>query len=236
MIRIGLTGGMGMGKSTAAAMLQQMGCALHDADAAVHRLTASGGEAVPLLRAAFPQAFDVATGAYDRSRMAAHIAQNPEDLPKLEALLHPLVRADQQAFIRQQRRFNRHRPIVFDVPLLFEAGLDQEMDVTFCVLCPARLQRQRLLRRPNMTSAKMHILLTRQWPAKDKAAASDYVIPTGLGRAATRRHLARTLEEVVSAALIRPDGAGVESRYPDALAREPEYGPSESVSAPVVLQ
>ncbi|QUS36430.1 dephospho-CoA kinase [Falsirhodobacter algicola] len=176
MIRLGLTGSIGMGKSTTAAMFAAAGVPVWDADAAVHRLYAPGGAAVGPLRAAFP---DAVTDGVDRAALKAAIAADPTALTRLEGIVHPLVAADRAAF----------RPkadlAVFDVPLLYETGADAGMDAVLLVTAPPALQRARVLARPGMTEAMFATLLSRQLPDADKRARADHIIET-LEREATR--------------------------------------------------
>ncbi|WP_128255065.1 dephospho-CoA kinase [Falsirhodobacter deserti] len=167
MIRLGLTGSIGMGKSTTAAMFAAAGVPVWDADAAVHRLYAPGGAAVAPLAAAFPEAV---SDHVDRMALKTVIARDPAALDRIEAIVHPLVAADRDAF----------RPsvpmAVFDIPLLFEKSV--QMDRTLLVTAPAVLQRARVLSRPNMTEAMLDTILSRQMPDRDKRARADHIIET----------------------------------------------------------
>lgn len=183
---LGLTGGIGMGKTTAARQLRRMGLPLHDADAAVHALYARGGAALPAIRRRFPEA--VVEGAVDRQRLGALVFGRPEALRDLEAILHPLVRQRTLAFLQRQAR--QGRPLaVLDIPLLFETGGERLCDFVVVVSAPAFLQRQRVLRRPGMTPAKLAAILARQTPDRVKRRRADWVVPTGLGRGFSLRHL-----------------------------------------------
>jgi dephospho-CoA kinase len=183
MILLGLTGSIGMGKSTTAAMFQAEGAPVYDADGAVHALYAAGGAAAPLVEAAFPGV--LTEGAVDRVRLAARVLNDPEALKRLEAIVHPLVGAHRQAFFNQANAAGE-RVVVLDVPLLFETGGDKAMDAVAVVSAPADVQRQRVLARPGMTVEKLNAILNRQTPDADKRARADFVIDTGGGLEAAR--------------------------------------------------
>ncbi|MDB6452764.1 dephospho-CoA kinase [Falsirhodobacter sp. 20TX0035] len=167
MIRLGLTGSIGMGKSTTAAMFAGAGVPVWDADAAVHRLYAPGGEAVEPMRAAFPAAV---TDHVSRPALKALLAADPTQLVRIEGIVHPLVAEDRERFQPQADL------VVFDIPLLFER--DIAMDVTLLVTAPHALQRTRVLARPGMTEDTFDLILSRQMPDRDKRARADHVIET----------------------------------------------------------
>lgn len=195
MIILGLTGSIGMGKSTAAAMLRRLGCPVHDADAAVHRLYAKGGAAVPHIAALFPQA--VRNGAVDRVALSEAVLGKPAALKQLEAAVHPLTRADSQAFLKRCAR--RRLPlVVMDIPLLYETGGERRVDAVVVVTAPSFIQRTRVLARPGMSPAKLANILSRQTPDRIKRRRADFVVPTGLGRRLTLTRLARIV------ALLKP--------------------------------
>ncbi len=185
MIVLGLTGSIGMGKSTVAAMFRRRGVPVFDADAVVHALQAPGGAALPAIAAAFPGT--VREGILDRSELAAAVFGNDAALARLEAIVHPLVAAARTAFLRRHRR----RPlVVLDVPLLFERGGAGLCDAVAVVSAPAAVQRARVLARPGMTAERLAAILARQVPDADKRARADIVIPTGGTKAATARAVA----------------------------------------------
>ena len=172
MFRLGLTGSIGMGKSTTAKLFAEHGCVVWDADAAVHRLYEPGGLAVAPLQKAFPGVAE--GGAIQRDRLRALIAQDPSVLEKLEEIVHPLVQEDRSRFIE-----NHADSIgVFDIPLLFETGGDKEMDATACVSVSRETQNQRVLARGSMTQADLDAILHRQMPNEEKCARATYVINT----------------------------------------------------------
>lgn len=179
MIVLGLTGSIGMGKSTAAAMLRRLGCPVHDADAAVHRLYARGGAAVAAVERAFPGV--VRDGAVDRAALSARVVGDPAALRRLEAIVHPLVLADSRRFLRAAAK-RRAQVAVMDIPLLFEGTGRSRVDRVAVVSAPGFVQRARVLPRPGMTEAKFKAILARQMPDRTKRRLADFVVPTGLGR------------------------------------------------------
>ncbi len=170
--RLGLTGSIGMGKSTTAALFREQGVPVWDADAAVHRLYAPGGAAVAPLAALCPTA--VKDGGIDRAGLKDWIAADPTALSRIEAVVHPLVSADRDAFATTATA----PLIVFDIPLLFEKGTEAMMDATLLVTAPPALQRARVLARPGMTEAQFATILARQMPDRDKRARADHIIET----------------------------------------------------------
>ncbi len=193
-VLLGLTGSIGMGKSTTAELFAEHDVPVWDADAAVHRIYARGGSAAEPMRAAFPDA--VVDGAVSRDALRAYLRDDPGALQRLEAIVHPLLAEDRAAFIARCEH-DRAPLAVFDIPLLFETGLDAQMDATLVVTAPSDVQRARVLQRPGMTEAQLDMLLARQMPDAEKRARADHVIETrSIDR--TRRDvqdLIRTLEE-----------------------------------------
>ncbi len=190
MIVIGLTGSIGMGKSTATQMLRHLGCPVSDADAIVHGLMAPGGAALPAIDAAFPGV--VGTTGIDRQALGAAVFGKPSELNKLESILHPLVAQSRDRFLRRMAA-RRVPVVVLDVPLLFETDGDRRCDLTLCVSAPARIQRARVLVRPGMTVEKFENILAKQMSDRDKRARADIVVPSGLGRRPTLRVLRRAV-------------------------------------------
>jgi len=184
---LGLTGSIGMGKSTASRMMRRLGVPCHDADATVHRLMAPGGAAVPEIAAAFPEV--VRDGHVDRQALGARVFGDTIALRQLEAILHPRVRAAEQAFLRRHALAGR-RLVVLDVPLLFETGGKRRCDLVLLVTAPAFLQAQRVLRRPGMTPARLAHIRRIQMPEAQKRRRADIVVNTGLGMAPAYRAVA----------------------------------------------
>lgn len=173
--RLGLTGSIGMGKSTAGRMLVERGFPLWDADAAVHRLYAPGGAAVGPVSAAFPAA--LVDGGIDRAALKAALAADPTALMRLESIVHPLVGADRADFI-DKARADGARIVVLDIPLLFETGAEAQMDGVAVVSTDAATQRARVLARPGMTEQAFEMILSRQMPDAEKRARADWIIPS----------------------------------------------------------
>lgn len=201
MIVIGLTGSIGMGKSTAANMLGRLGVPVHDADAEVHALLEPRSKARLAIAAQFPyfRYFSIygrknrnGIRPIDRTKLGKLVFKKPEERAKLENILHPLVRQAQDDFIRTQRGAGR-KIVALDVPLLFETGADQYVDYTIAVSAPGFLQASRVLSRPHMTRNKFKQILQSQMPDAEKCARADYVLPTGLGRA----HTMKTLKGII---------------------------------------
>ena len=178
MIVLGLTGSIGMGKSTTAAMFEAEGVPVYDSDAAVHALYAAGGAAVAPDETAFPGV--VTDGAIDRAKLSARVVGDPEALAKLEAIVHPLVGAHRIGFF-DKARAEGHEIVVLDVPLLFETGGQKSVDKVVVVSAPPEVQRARVLARPEMTPEKLEAILARQLPDAEKRARADFVIDTGQG-------------------------------------------------------
>jgi dephospho-CoA kinase len=189
MLVIGLTGSAGMGKSTVAAHFRSRGIPVLDADAEVHRLYE--GAAVPLIEAAFPGT--TAGGKVDRAKLSAALLNAPRDFARLEAIVHPLVKAAERAFL-QRSLADRAAMAVLEIPLLFETGGDARVDATIVVSAPAAVQRERILARPGMTAEKLDALLARQMPDAEKRARADFVVDTGLPLAETLAQVDRIID------------------------------------------
>ncbi len=171
---LGLTGSIGMGKSATADLFRKLGVPVHDADATVHRLYL--GRAAPLIEQAFPGT--VAEGAVDRARLGAAVLNSPERMKQLEAIVHPLVREEEEAFLA---RVSASPIAVLDIPLLFETGGETRCDAALVVTAPAEIQRQRVLARPGMTAEKFSAILTKQMPDADKRARAHFLVNTSRG-------------------------------------------------------
>ena len=191
MFILGLTGSIGMGKSTAAAQLRRLGLPVHDADAAVHALMGPGGAAVAAVGAAFPGV--VKNGAVDRQVLGAKVLGDDAALKRLEAILHPLVRRSEKRFLAACAR-RRVPLVVLDIPLLFETGGDARCDAVLVVHCRPALQRRRVLARPGMTEKKFEAILARQVPAREKVWLADFAVNTGIGRHAALMDLKRIVK------------------------------------------
>lgn len=170
--RLGLTGSIGMGKSTTAQMFRDEGLAVWDADAAVHRLYAKDGAAVGPIGVLCPQA--VEQGCVSRETLKRSIASDPALLPAIEAIVHPLVAADRTIFLSSAQS----DIVVLDIPLLFEKGTEADMDATLLVTAPPDLQRQRVLARPGMTEETLALILSRQMPDAQKRARATHIVET----------------------------------------------------------
>jgi dephospho-CoA kinase len=188
MIVIGLSGSIGMGKSTAAEMFRRLGVPVYDSDASAHIVLSKGGHAVQAVDKAFPGV--VFDGVVDRNALGKRVFGDDKALAKLENIVHPLVRCMQDDFLT--RCAMRRVPLaVLDIPLLFEVSLDVRCDVLIVVSAPAFLQAARVLKRPGMTDDKFFDILARQMPDLEKCRRADFVVPTGLGKAETLRRLSR---------------------------------------------
>ncbi len=183
---VGLTGSIGMGKSTAARMMRGLNVPVHDADATVHALLGPGGAAVAAVEAAFPGV--ARDGAVDRPALGARVFNNTTALRRLEAILHPRVRAAERAFLRRQA-LARRRLVVLDVPLLFETGGERRCDLVLLVTAPGFLQAQRVLRRPGVTPERLAQIRAKQMPEPEKRRRADLAVNTGLGMAPAYRQV-----------------------------------------------
>ncbi len=187
MIILGLTGSIGMGKSTAAKTFRRLGVPLFDADAVVHRLLAPGGAAVGPVETAFPGVRDEA-GGIDRQRLGQFVFRDPPVLRRLEGILHPMVRQAERRFVARARA-RRVPLVVLDIPLLFETGGVERCDVVLVVSAPARLQRERVMRRSGMSESRFADILRAQIPDREKRRRADFVVATALGRSVAFRRL-----------------------------------------------
>ncbi len=203
---IGLTGGIGMGKSTAAAAFRRAKMPVFDADAVVHRLQARGGRAVGAIGAAFPGT--VVDGAVDRPRLRNAVIQHPAAMRTLERIVHPMVREEERRFLAAARR--AHAPAaVLDIPLLLEnmrgrRGEDRRVDLIVVVSAPAAVQRARVRRRKRMTETQISAIVARQMPDREKRRRADVVIDTGLSKHQANRRLRRLIGDLRNGAARSP--------------------------------
>lgn len=195
MLVVGLTGSIGMGKSTTAAMFRAEGVKVHDSDATVHELYL--GPAATAVERAFPGT--IRDGRVDRALLGARVLDDTQALRRLEAIIHPLVATSREAFLAEASR-NGERLVVVDVPLLFEAGLDHSVDVVVLVSAPEAVQKERVGRRPGMTDDKLSAILAQQMPDAEKRKRSHFVIDTARGFAAAERQVRAILRALAGTA------------------------------------
>ncbi len=184
MIVFGLTGSIGMGKSTAARMMGQMGAGVHNADEAVHKALQPNGASFEEVALTFPEAWDKKRHIIHRHILGEIVFDDPVRKQELEFILHPIVQATEMRFIRAQRRMGR-KAVVLDIPLLFETGADKRVDVTITVSAPYDVQRRRVLSRPGMSEERFHAILDSQMSDGEKCLRADYTVPTHMGLATT---------------------------------------------------
>ncbi len=195
MIIVGLTGSIAMGKSETAKMFAARGIPVFDSDAAVHELYAPGGAAVPAIAALAPSV--VIDAAVDRRKLAALVVEDQGLLKRIEAVVHPLVKARQTAFLKAAEEAGCNMAIL-DIPLLFETGRDREVDVIVVVSAEPRLQKERAMKRPGMTVDKLDFILSRQLPDEQKRERADYVIDTSVSLADTAHEVDRVIAAIRS--------------------------------------
>lgn len=186
MIVLGLTGSIGMGKSTAAKMLRLIGVPVHDSDKAVHDALLPKGAAFEAVSKRFPKA--VSKGRIDRKKLGAIVFADHAALKTLESILHPVAREKQLDFIRAMRSKGK-KIVALEIPLLFETGADARVDAIITVSAPPNIQKRRVMKRPNMTEEKFKSIVASQMPDAQKRALSDFVVDTGLGAGRTFRQL-----------------------------------------------
>lgn len=191
MIVIGLTGSIGMGKTTTAKLFAAEGIPVLDSDAVVHDLYSA--DAVPMIEAAFPGT--TISGKVDRLELANILRENPANFRKLEAIVHPLVRERQEAFLRKAREENKNFAVL-DIPLLFETGAETRVDKVVVVSCAPEIQRKRVLSRPGMTEEKFEMILARQMPDAEKRRRADFIIDSGNGVEAARDQVREILQRL----------------------------------------
>jgi dephospho-CoA kinase len=193
MIILGLTGSIGMGKSTTAGLFREAGVPVHDADAAVHALYR--GEAVPLIEQAFPGV--TAAGEVDRVKLRAQVVDRPDAMARLEALVHPFVRAREEAFLAQARQEGA-RLVVLDIPLLFEKTSESRCHAVAVVTAAPEVQRARVLARPGMTEETFAALLARQMPDAEKRRRAHFLVDSGGGMERARRQVRAILRAIAA--------------------------------------
>ncbi|WP_019906261.1 dephospho-CoA kinase [Methylobacterium sp. 77] len=182
---LGLTGSIGMGKSTTAAMFAERGIPVYDADAAVRTLYAAVGSGARIIADLFPDAIGE-DGSVDRARLRDHVLGQPDALARLEAAIHPLVRGEEQRFLAHHADADL---VILDIPLLFETGGGARCDAVLVVSADPLVQRQRVLARPGMSEAAFAAILAKQMPDADKRARADFLIDTGLGLAGAEKQV-----------------------------------------------
>lgn len=200
MIVIGITGSIGMGKTTAANMLREMGIPVHDSDASVHALLGPDGGAVTAVGAKFPEALakDAAGRSYiDRQVLGRIVFGDRQKKRDLEEILHPLVRADSDAF-KDEMRKKAHKIVALDIPLLFETGGEKRVDVTICISAPKDVQRERVLARPGMTSEKFDRIVSGQLPDAEKRKRATYVVESDKGFDDMRKQIEKIVDRIRS--------------------------------------
>jgi dephospho-CoA kinase len=195
MIIVGLTGSIGMGKSTTSAMFQAEGVPVYDADAAVHALYAKGGAAVAPVEAAFPGV--VVDGAVDRAKLSAQVVGKPEALKRLEAVVHPLVGESRKVFFEAAAAVNAPL-VILDIPLLFETGGERNVAAVIVVSAPEAVQRERVMARADMTAEKLDAILARQLPDAEKRARADIVIDTSKGLDSAREQVRAAIAKLLA--------------------------------------
>lgn len=200
---IGLTGSIGMGKSTTADMFRKLNIPVWDADKVVHDLYAPGGAAVDPVGERFPEA--LLDGGIDRTRLSAVLAQKPERIAELEALVHPLVAADRQAFLARCRRAGEPL-VVLDIPLLFETGQEGAVDAVVVVTAAPDVQAERVLGRPGMNAERLAMILARQLPDDEKRARADHIIFTDRGLGPARDQVEALIQAIGGGEGLSRDG------------------------------
>ena len=194
MLIIGLTGSIGMGKSTAASRIRALGVSVIDADSIVHKLYKTGGAAVGPISAAFPGTI-AEDGGIDRQKLAAALLADPSAYAKLEAIVHPLVLQTERDQIHAKAAKGAEK-IVLEIPLLFETGGDKRVDVTIVVSAPLEIQRSRVLERPGMTTEKFEQILSRQTPDEEKRRRADFVVDTSRSIPETEAQIDRIISQL----------------------------------------
>ena len=200
LIQLGLTGSIGMGKSATLALFAEMGAAIYDADATVHKLYAKGGEAVSLVEAAFPGV--VKDGAVDRQELSKHVVGKPEAMKVLESIVHPLTFQHRETFLKEAAETTDIA--VLDIPLLYEGKVEKLFDAVVVCSAPVKTQVARALQRPTLDYAKLHAIISKQTPDWKKRMLADYVVDTSRGAEDAREQVAAILKDVRSPEWRRP--------------------------------
>ncbi|NIJ42262.1 dephospho-CoA kinase [Parvibaculum indicum] len=208
MLLIGLTGSIGMGKSETARMFRDLGVPVYDADAAVHELYGKGGKAVDPIGEVFPEA--IVDGAVDRKALSRCVVGLPDEMKKLEAIVHPLVGEAQLDFLKRSMD-EGHEMVVLDIPLLYETGGESRVDVVVVVSAPYDLQKERVLARPDMDEAKFAAIHAKQMADEEKRKRADFIVESDKGL----DHAAAQVKEIV-AALKGREGKVLRERLPQA--------------------
>lgn len=191
MFILGLTGSIGMGKSTTAQLFAEAGVPVHDSDAAVHRLY--DGEAVGAIETAFPGT--TANGQVDRQKLGAVVVNDSVALKRLEGIVHPLVRQSEAKFL-EEARARGEKVVLLDIPLLYETGGEKRVDAVVVVTAPAEMQRKRVLTRPGMTPKKLDALLAKQMPDAEKRRRADFIVDSGGGLESAREQVRNILAKI----------------------------------------
>src|SRR3954447_8511330 len=199
MIILGLTGSIGMGKSTTAKLFAEAGVPVYDADATVHRIYE--GEAAPAIEAAFPGSTE--NGKVDRAKLSAQVVHDPAAMQRLEKLVHPMLRSHHQRFLAEAEQSGAPVAVV-DVPLLYETGGEQRVDAVVVVTTSPEVQRERILARDNMTTEKLEAILARQLPDAEKRRRADFVVDTSHGLDPVRARIRDILDEAARMPRRRP--------------------------------
>ncbi len=199
MIVLGVTGSIGMGKSTVSNMFKDMGIPVHDADATVHSLLAAGGAGVAPVGAAFPDAVkrdDAGRDYIDRAALGKIVFADAAKKQALEKILHPMVQQDSAAFKAEMQQ-KGHKLIVFDIPLLYETGGEKRVDAVLVVTAPANVQKARVMARPGMTEERFNHVLSQQIPDADKRARADHIVTTDISLDDTRDQLKKIVDKII---------------------------------------
>jgi dephospho-CoA kinase len=194
MLIIGLTGSIGMGKSTAGARIRALGIPVCDADSIVHKLYKTGGAAVAPIGAAFPDTMSE-DGGIDRQRLATALLADPNAYARLEAIVHPLVLESEREFLHVKAGKGAEK-VVLEIPLLFETGGNERVDVTIVVSAPTEIQRSRVLERAGMTPEKLDQILSRQMPDEEKRRRADFVVDTSRSIPETEAQIDRIMAQL----------------------------------------